>query len=149
MTNQNVTYSSLNSMVFFKFGITYSVISHLYGWVQDCSHTIANADELLQCCTKPSICICDQIQPEWYTHDAQWHEYTRIHWHPPFSVTELFYYNYELVRIQWPETHTYMWVRYNAVNFLANPHKRHPIARPLGWGTGCPLWVHTLIDILL
>ena len=25
---------------------------------------------------------------------------------------------------------------YNAVNFLENPHKRHPIARPLGRGMG-------------
>ena len=32
---------------------------------------------------------------------------------------------------------------YNAVNFLQNPLKRHPIARPLGWGMGCLLWVHT------
>ena len=27
--------------------------------------------------------------------------------------------------------------RYNAVNFLINIHKRHPIARPLGRGMGC------------
>ena len=27
--------------------------------------------------------------------------------------------------------------RYNAVNFLPNPHKRHPIARPWGQGMGC------------
>ena len=38
--------------------------------------------------------------------------------------------------------------RYNAVNFLTNIHKRHPIARPLGRGMGCFLWVHHLIDIL-
>ena len=25
---------------------------------------------------------------------------------------------------------------YNAVNFLPNPHNRHPIARPWGWGLG-------------
>ena len=29
--------------------------------------------------------------------------------------------------------------RYNAVNFLTNIHKRHPIARPLGRGMGCIL----------
>ena len=31
--------------------------------------------------------------------------------------------------------------RYNAVNFLQNPHNRHPIARPWGWGMGCLLWL--------
>ena len=30
--------------------------------------------------------------------------------------------------------------RYNAVNFLENPHNRHPIARPWGRGMGCLLW---------
>ena len=32
---------------------------------------------------------------------------------------------------------------YNAVNLTENPHKRHPIACPLGRGMGCLLWVHT------
>ena len=36
----------------------------------------------------------------------------------------------------------------NAVNFLTNIHKRHPIPRPNGQGKGCLLWVHHLIDIL-
>ena len=31
--------------------------------------------------------------------------------------------------------------RYNAVNFLPNPHKRHPIARPWGRDMGCLLWL--------
>ena len=39
--------------------------------------------------------------------------------------------------------------RYNAVNFLTNIHKRHPIARPLGRGMGCLLWIQRLIHILL
>ena len=39
--------------------------------------------------------------------------------------------------------------RYNAVNFLSNPHKIHPIARPLGRGMVCDLWFDTLIYILL
>ena len=30
--------------------------------------------------------------------------------------------------------------RYNAVNFLTNIHKRHPITRPLGRDMGCLLW---------
>ena len=30
--------------------------------------------------------------------------------------------------------------RYNAVNFLENPHNRHPISRPWGRGMGCLLW---------
>ena len=38
--------------------------------------------------------------------------------------------------------------RYNAVNFLTNIHKRHPIARPLGRGMGCLLWIQRLIDTL-
>ena len=38
--------------------------------------------------------------------------------------------------------------RYNAVNFLKNINKRHPIARPLGRGMGCLLWIQHLIDIL-
>ena len=38
--------------------------------------------------------------------------------------------------------------RYNAVNFLTNTHKRHPIARPLGRGMGCILWIQHLINIL-
>ena len=37
--------------------------------------------------------------------------------------------------------------RYNGVNFLQNPHKRHPIARPLGRNMGCLLWINTLIYI--
>ena len=46
---------------------------------------------------------------------------------------------------------------YNAVNFLENPNKRHPIAGPiwktkqsgpLGWGMGCLLWIHTLIYVM-
>ena len=36
-----------------------------------------------------------------------------------------------------------MWCRYNAVNFLPNPDKIHPIARPLGRGMMCNLWFDT------
>ena len=39
--------------------------------------------------------------------------------------------------------------RYNAVNFLLNPHKMHTIAHPLGRDMGCKLWCDTLIYILL
>ena len=35
--------------------------------------------------------------------------------------------------------------RYKAVNFLRCPHKIRPIARPLGRGMGCILWVQTVI----
>ena len=38
--------------------------------------------------------------------------------------------------------------RYNAVNFLQNPPKRHPIGHPLGRCMGCILWVQTLTYIL-
>ena len=41
-----------------------------------------------------------------------------------------------------------MQCRYNAVNFLPNPHKIHLIARPLGRDMGCNLWFDTLIYIL-
>ena len=37
---------------------------------------------------------------------------------------------------------------YNAVNFLKNINKRHPIAGPLGLGMGCLLWIQHMIDIL-
>ena len=39
-------------------------------------------------------------------------------------------------RMFWIEWNT-MRCRYNAVNCLTTIHKRHPIARPLGWGIGC------------
>ena len=38
-----------------------------------------------------------------------------------------------------------MQCRYNAVYFLQNPLKIHPIVRPLGRGLGCILWVQTVI----
>ena len=38
--------------------------------------------------------------------------------------------------------------RYNADNFITNIHKRHPMARPLGRGMGCLLWIRHLIDIM-
>ena len=41
-----------------------------------------------------------------------------------------------------------VWCRYNAVNFLTNFHKRHPIARPLGRGMWCLLRIQHLIDFL-
>ena len=41
-----------------------------------------------------------------------------------------------------------MWCRYNRVNFLHNPHNRHPIARPWGRGVGCLLWGVSLMHVL-
>ena len=38
--------------------------------------------------------------------------------------------------------------RYNAVNFVTNIHRGHPIARPLGRGMGCLVWSQHLTDIL-
>ena len=38
-----------------------------------------------------------------------------------------------------------VWCRYNAVNFLLNPHKRQHIAHPLGTGIGRLLWVQPVI----
>ena len=35
--------------------------------------------------------------------------------------------------------------RYNAINFLPNSHTIHPIARPLGRGMGCILWIQAVI----
>ena len=37
--------------------------------------------------------------------------------------------------------------RYNAVSFIQNHHKWHPIARPLGRGMGCLLCSQFIIDI--
>ena len=45
------------------------------------------------------------------------------------------------------QLHT-VWCRYYAVNFLPNPLKIHPIARSLGRGMGCILWVKTVIYIM-
>ena len=39
--------------------------------------------------------------------------------------------------------------RYNAINFLPNPHNRHPIARPWGRGMVWLLWFWSLIYVLL
>ena len=38
--------------------------------------------------------------------------------------------------------------RYNAVNFLQNPHNIHPIAHPWGRGMGCILWAQIVIYTL-
>ena len=40
--------------------------------------------------------------------------------------------------------YTVQW-HYNMVNFIPNPHKRHPIARLWGWAMGCLLRVQPLI----
>ena len=42
---------------------------------------------------------------------------------------------------------TIQW-RYNAVNFLQNPHNRHSLARPWGRDMGCLFWVQSLIYVL-
>ena len=42
-----------------------------------------------------------------------------------------------------------MQCHYNSVNFLPNPHNRHPIARPWGPGMGFLLWVCSLMLVLL
>ena len=44
---------------------------------------------------------------------------------------------------------TTVWCCKNAVNFLPNPHKIHPIARRLGRDMGCDLTFDTLIYALL
>ena len=44
--------------------------------------------------------------------------------------------------------HNTMGCHYNAVNFHPNSYKRHLIARPLGRGMGCLLWIQHLINIL-
>ena len=54
----------------------------------------------------------------------------------PVSITSFFLHK-----------HT-MWYHYKMINFLQNPHKRHPKAHPLGLGMGCLLWFHNLIYIL-
>ena len=40
-----------------------------------------------------------------------------------------------------------VWYHCNAVSSLKNPHKRDPIARPLGRDMGCLLWIEPLIYI--
>ena len=46
------------------------------------------------------------------------------------------------------ERHNTVRCGFNAVNFITNIHKRHPMARPLGRGMGCLLWIQHLIDIM-
>ena len=48
----------------------YWVIQHINGLVQDCSNSSANALELLQSCTKPSVSfwLCWQLPPVWGYH---------------------------------------------------------------------------------
>ena len=41
-----------------------------------------------------------------------------------------------------------VWCHYNKVNFLKKINKRHPIARPLGRGMGCLLWIQHLTDFM-
>ena len=63
-----------------------------------------------------------------------------------------------MVTIHWPQGQNIVWYihpgvntvrcRYNAVNFLPNPHKIHLIARPLGRDKERNLWFDTLIYIL-
>ena len=68
------------------------------------------------------------------------------HWQGPYLESVLI-----LVEIDSVVMGTILYIllcHYNAVNFLENFHERHPIARPLGRGMGCLLWVHTLISIL-
>ena len=65
------------------------------------------------------------------------------HWHGSSSITERMG-NREMTRFV---VYTVR-CRYNAVIFLKNINKRHPIARPLGRGMGCLLWIQDLIDIL-
>ena len=50
-------------------------------------------------------------------------------------------------RAKFAAENTARW-RYNVVNFLKNPYKKHLIAHPFGRGMGCLLWVHTVIYIL-
>ena len=42
-----------------------------------------------------------------------------------------------------------VWCHENTVNFLQNPHNRHPIACPWGQRMGCLWWVWSLINLLL
>ena len=49
----------------------------------------------------------------------------------------------------WYGEYVTVWCRFNAVNFLKNPHNRHPISRPLGRDMGCLLWEQTLIYVML
>ena len=50
----------------------FKFIWYFDGLEQDCSHSIANALELLKSCTKPSIC-CDLIQIKTFSKGSNWH----------------------------------------------------------------------------
>ena len=49
-----------------------------------------------------------------------------------------------LISVSTQVTHT-VWCRYNTINLLQNPQKRHPISHPLGWAMGHLLWFQMLI----
>ena len=57
--------------------------------------------------------------------------------------------SHALVRSQWPlgsfRLPGTLRCRYDAVNLFENCHNGHTIVRPSGRGTGCTLWVETLI----
>ena len=38
---------------------------------------------------------------------------------------------------------------YSTIDFLKNPHERHPIPHPLGWDMGCLLWIGDLYSMLV
>ena len=58
--NSDVPNLTENLLDYKWFNCTWPVSEYMDGLVQDFSNSIANALELLQSCTKPSICIHEQ-----------------------------------------------------------------------------------------
>ena len=66
------------------------------------------------------------------------HKLLPILWHMEANTSLSFTLEYVPIVPRWRITNTVRCL-YNAVNFLQNPHNRHPIARPWGRDMGCLL----------
>ena len=97
----------------------------------------------------------DMIYDIWYDmiwydiwYDMTWHDMTR---HAIISYLSHHITSHHITSHRITSHHNILhnisyttWCRYKVVNFLQNPHKRHPIALPLWWGMGfCEfnLWI--------
>ena len=78
-----------------------------------------------------------------YKYICQKNNQVQILWSNVYHTTSI---KEMIPHMYWPnlDKDKYSGCRYNAINFLQNIHKRHPIARPIGPGMGCLLWVQPL-----
>ena len=135
-------------------------IKYIDGLVQDCSISSANALEILQPCTKPSMLVkntphSSTVGVRYGIYCCEYKTWPMFNLLSSLQCCKAIYRESAVIHydeISSPHNGAlYLYTvrcRYNAVNFLTNSHKRHPIARPLGLGMGCPLSILHLIYIL-